>query len=104
MFRGFEVASIVMAILLMTAATSRAETDHPRFLENVVIDSRIGKLIFEKGFPTPETAARIRDFKRFSRAVEAVTQNTSAVSMARMCKGYADAGAGAPNQISRVKG
>ena len=93
------LAAGAAALLLGTSSASLAENAVECFIENTTIETMIGDLEFEKGFPTADTAEKLVEFKTFYRAVEVVTQNTSAVSMHRMRKGYADAGAGKPNEI-----
>ena len=70
-----------------------------KYVETRTIESRIGKLEFERGFPAPATVKTLFEFRTFYRAVEVFTQNTFGVSLYAMRKGYADVGAGKPNQV-----
>ena len=66
------------------------------FINNRTMDTRIGELEFENGFPTEATTATLFEYRTFYRAVEAFTQNTFAASLYAMRKGYADFGLGKP--------
>lgn len=69
------------------------------FINNRTMDTRIGKLEFENGFPTEATTETLFEYRTYYRAVEAFTQNTFAASLYAMRKAYAVAGAGKPNQV-----
>ncbi len=71
----------------------------PRFIENERIESVLGDFDFVKGFPTPETTARLFDLRTSYRAVEVIQQNVFAASLYAMRKGIAAAGADKPNRV-----
>ena len=73
--------------------------DEPRFIVTETINSRIGQLEFVKGFPTEKTAEILFENRTFYRALEVINQHTFGASLQRMRQGYADFGAGKPNQI-----
>jgi hypothetical protein len=70
-----------------------------RFIENETISSVVGDFEFVKGFPTPETTKKLFDVRTTYRVMEVIQQNTFAASLYAMRKGFADAGAGKPNQV-----
>jgi len=76
-----------------------ADEGASRFIENETVSSVIGDFEFVKGFPTPETTQRLFDVRITYRVMEVIQQNTFAASLYAMRKGYADAGAGKPNQV-----
>ncbi|PYG28103.1 DUF1214 domain-containing protein [Pelagimonas varians] len=86
--------------LMETAATPAETAQEPtRFIENTVIESLLGTFEFEKGFPTPDATERLFDMRLAYRAVEVIQQNVFGASLYAMRKGYADFGAGKPNQV-----
>ncbi|EAW35231.1 DUF1254 domain-containing protein [Lyngbya sp. PCC 8106] len=72
----------------------------PKYIETRTIESRIGSLEFERGFPTPKAVKTLFEFRTFYRAVEVFTQNTFGVSLYAMRKSLANAGFGKANQVS----
>lgn len=80
-------------------STSAIAQDASRFIENTTIKSPVGDFEFKKGFPTPQTTENLFKFRTFYRAVEVINQNVFAASLFAMRKGYADFGAGLPNQV-----
>jgi hypothetical protein len=88
----------VMALVLSSGGAF-GQDGESRFLENETIESRLGTFTFEKGFPTPETTKALFDIRLAYRAVEVIQQNTFGASNYRMRRGYADMGAGKPNQV-----
>ena len=83
----------------LSAADISQASELPKFINTRVIESRIGDLKFKHGFPTPETAQALFDFRTFYRGVDAFTQNISGASMYRMRQSFAEVGAGKANQI-----
>lgn len=79
--------------------TDTADSRIAKYIETQTIRSRIGTLEFERGFPAPDTVATLFEFRTFYRAVEVMTQNVFAASLARMRNAYAAAGASRPNQV-----
>jgi hypothetical protein len=73
--------------------------DEPRFIVTETINSRIGKLEFERGFPTEETAEILFENRTFYRGIEVVTQHNAAASMERRRQAYVEFGAGKANQV-----
>lgn len=90
-------AVLIAGLFVMNATVARASDD--RFIENETIDSIVGEFTFEKGFPTPETTKRLFDIRTTYRTMEVIQQNVFAASLYAMRRGYADAGAGKPNQV-----
>ncbi|MCB1489540.1 MAG: DUF1254 domain-containing protein [Bauldia sp.] len=91
---------LLAAGLLLSASLSPGlAAEGARFIENETIPTIVGDLVFEKGFPTPDTTRRLFELRTFYRAVEAIQENVFAASLYAMRKGYADVGAGKPNQV-----
>lgn len=86
------------AIALALAMPAGAEEDD-RFIDNAEIDSLIGTLTFEKGFPTGDTADTLFRFRTLYRASEVIQQNVFAASLAAMRHGFEAFGAGEPHQV-----
>ena len=57
----FLVASLLVSLSILIAAPARSET----------IDSRLGPLEFESGYPTADTVGKLYDELDFQRAVQA---------------------------------
>ena len=89
----------VMAAKSPTPAPYQYSEDEPRFIVTETINSRIGPLEFVKGFPTAETSEILFENRTFYRGIEVINQHTFAASLQRMRQGYADFGAGRPNQV-----
>jgi hypothetical protein len=85
--------------LVLSSGVAYGQDNESRFLENETIESRLGTFTFKKGFPTPETTKALFDMRLAYRAVEVIQQNTFGASNYRMRQGYADMGAGKPNQV-----
>lgn len=111
-----KIQSIILASLALVAVscnsggektgntTSQAESyqyseNESRFIVTETINSRIGKLEFERGFPTQETSDLLFENRLFYRGLEVVSQHNAATSMQRMRTSYEEFGAGKPNQI-----
>jgi hypothetical protein len=88
-----------LTISLATLSVVSAEEAGSRFIENETLRTIIGDFEFKKGFPTPEATARLFQVRTFYRTMEVIQQNTFAASLYAMRKGYADVGAGKPNQV-----
>jgi hypothetical protein len=88
-----------LALSLGAFGFANAEESASRFIENEKIESIIGDFEFQKGFPTPETTEKLFELRTFYRTIEVIQQNTFAASLYAMRKGYADVGAGKPNQV-----
>ncbi len=71
---------VVVAMLLPHVATAQQATSTDADGEYVV-DTRIGKLRFEYGYPTEETAKRLYDEMDFQRAVQAYLWSVPLVAM-----------------------
>jgi hypothetical protein len=87
----------VLSFCLASQVFALEET--PKFIETRVIDSRIGELKFERGFPNPDTVEKLFNFRTFYRGVEVFNQNTFGASLYQMRKAFADAGAEKPNEV-----
>jgi len=87
------------AALAFTAGMVLAEAGDGRFLENEEFNTIIGDFVFEKGFPTAETTERLFQIRTTYRVMEVIQQNVFGASLYAMRKGYADFGAGKPNQV-----
>jgi hypothetical protein len=96
--RGVATAMLTASILL-TPANLVAADKPSRFIENETIKSVVGEFEFVKGFPTSATTDRLFDIRTTYRVMEVIQQNTFAASLYAMRKGYADVGAGKPNQV-----
>jgi len=70
-----------------------------RFIENAAIESAIGQLTFEKGFPTGDTAEVLFRFRTLYRTAEVIQQNVFGASLAAMRHGFEEFGAGEPHQV-----
>ncbi|MEZ5584363.1 MAG: hypothetical protein R3F37_17855 [Candidatus Competibacteraceae bacterium] len=92
----FSVSALVAACF---AGAVLAAENADRFIENETISSVVGDFEFVKGFPTPETTEKLFDLRVTYRVMEVIQQNTFAASLYAMRKGFADAGAGKPNQV-----
>ena len=63
------------------------------------VDTRLGKLTFEDGLPTDETAELLHDYLIFNRAVDVFLDEMAASSMFAMRKGIRELGIVEPNQM-----
>ncbi|MCB1499758.1 MAG: DUF1254 domain-containing protein [Bauldia sp.] len=93
------LSCLVVGLVCAWSLTAVKAAEDTRFIENETIPTIVGDLVFEKGFPTPETTARLFELRTFYRAIEVIQQNVFAASLYAMRKGYAEAGAGRPNQV-----
>ena len=89
---------LTCATVLAMAMPIAAQEDD-RFIENAEIDTFIGILTFEKGFPTGDTAETLFRFRTLYRTAEVIQQNAFAASLAAMRHGYEEFGAGEPHQV-----
>lgn len=116
--KGISVALLIVSLAACNPSTSEKSTDSIKqeqtqvadskyksmmpegyFINNRKMETRIGDLEFKNGFPTESTTKTLFEYRTFYRAVEAFTQNTFAASLYAMRKGYAEMGAGKPNQV-----
>jgi len=56
------------------------------------VESKVGKLVFDDGYPTQNTANKIRDELDYLHGVEAFTNSIQGVSLVALRKGFADVG------------
>ncbi len=92
-----------LASLVFISATSVVAQDHtsPKFKAEVpasiqtpdTVETRIGKLEFSDGLPSPETVQKVYDNIDFARGVEAFLSGMPAASVYALCKGLEDVGA-----------
>ncbi|NQZ08328.1 MAG: DUF1254 domain-containing protein [Algicola sp.] len=64
--------------------------DEPTFIGSGTLETKLGPLEFEGGFPTEQTAIDLFEWRRYFRAIEAFQQNIPAMSMYSARKGQAD--------------
>ncbi|NEX94701.1 DUF1254 domain-containing protein [Caulobacter sp. 17J65-9] len=79
-------------------ATRDVAQEHA-WLGTETLQTRLGDFEFVGGYPSPDTAARLREALTFNRAVEAYLAHMPAVSWFSVWRGVAQAGPGAPNQL-----
>ena len=93
------LAASALSVAMTLSPLSVAAEEDGRFIENETIESLLGTFEFSKGFATPESSQRLINIRLAYRAVEVIQQNTFGASLYAMRKGYADFGAGKPNQV-----
>lgn len=64
------------------------------------VETRIGKLYFNDGFPSEETSDKLKDYLVFNRAVDVFLDEMAASSMYAMRSGLHDMGITKPNQMA----
>ena len=86
--------ALLMEIGMVTTGSAQAErTKIPASITTPDrVESRIGTLIFKDGYPTGETAAKIRDELDYLHGVEAFMNSIQGVSVFAIRKGLADVG------------
>jgi hypothetical protein len=86
-------AVLVMAGLVVTGTALAEETKVPLSVTTPdLVETRIGALQFQDGYPTGDTALRIRDELDYLHGVEAFMNSIQGVSLYALRKGFADAG------------
>jgi hypothetical protein len=73
--------------------------DHHGWLGTETIKTRFGDFEFKGGYPTPESAQRLREQLMFNRAVEVYLTQIPAVGVFESLRGLADCGAKKSNQV-----
>ena len=90
-----QVVSTAIAISLLLIGSSYAQVSE-KALKSLTtpdtIESKIGTLQFKDGYPTADTAAKIRDELDYLHGVEAFVNSIQGVSLYAMRKGFHDAG------------
>jgi hypothetical protein len=99
-----KVSSSILFLLgvLLTASGASAqpnETDRHGWLGTETINTRFGEFDFKGGYPTPESAERLREQLLFNRAVEVYLTQMPAVAIIESRRGLADFGAKKSNQV-----
>src|SRR5262245_8247534 len=95
------LVALLLAATASDAAFGQAETsaDHHGWLGTETIKTRFGDFEFKGGYPTPETAERLREQLMFNRAVEVYLTQMPAVAIIESRRGIADFGAKKSNQV-----
>ncbi|MEK6246632.1 MAG: DUF1254 domain-containing protein, partial [Planctomycetales bacterium] len=89
---------VILAVLMAggIVTTGRAQEVHTPIPASIKtpdrIESKIGTLQFRDGYPTAETAAKIRDQLDYLHGVESFMNSIQGVSLYALRKGFADAG------------
>jgi hypothetical protein len=79
----------------MSASHNRDHGQVPRNITTpYVVQSKIGRLEFADGYPTVETASRLRDELNFIHGVQAFMNSIQGVSLWALRKGFAEVGIG----------
>ena len=88
------IMAVVMVIgMVTTGMAQEVRTPIPGSITTPDrVESKIGPLQFRDGYPTAETAAKIRDELDYLHGVEAFMNSIQGVSMYALRKGFADVG------------
>jgi hypothetical protein len=87
------LAALMAVVMVTTVWAQEKRTEVPAFLTTPDrVESRIGSLEFNDGYPTGETAAKIRDELDYLHGVEAFMNSIQGVSTYAIRKGLMDAG------------
>ena len=91
---------VILAVLMAggIVTTGRAQEVHTPIPASIKtpdrVESKIGTLQFRDGYPTAETAAKIRDELDYLHGVEAFMNSIQGVSMYALRKGFAEVAKG----------
>jgi hypothetical protein len=91
-----------LMVVLITVPSTNAQSPQPDrhgWLGTETIKTRFGDFEFKGGYPTPETAERLREQLMFNRAVEVYLTQIPAVAIIESRRGLADFGAKHANQV-----
>ena len=87
------LAALMAVVMVTTVWAQERRTEVPAFLTTPDrVESRIGSLEFNDGYPTGETAAKIRDELDYLHGVEAFMNSIQGVSTYALRKGLMDIG------------
>ncbi len=87
------LAAVMVAGLVTTSGAQAEQTKVPASITTPDrVESKIGTLLFQDGYPTGDTAAKIRDELDYIHGVEAFMNSIHGVSLYALRKGFADAG------------
>lgn len=86
-------ASAVSLLVLSTSTMYAEATKVPTaIITSDTIETKVGTLHFNDGYPTKATAAKIRDELDYIHGVDAFMNSIQRVSLVALRKGFADAG------------
>jgi len=89
-------AAFAVVMVVGTAMAGSANAEPTKIPESIttpdVVESRVGTLQFEDGYPTRDTAAKIRDELDYLHGVDAFMNSIQGVSLYALRKGFADVG------------
>ncbi len=88
-----------MTFALVALNASAQKSGSRGWLDNDHLQTRYGALEFKGGYPTDETAKRLRDAVELNRAIDVYMTQMPTVSWYAVWKGTADAGSKQPNQM-----
>lgn len=87
------ITAIVVAVMLAAGSAQAAQTEVPVSITTPNrVETKIGPLLFKDGYPTGDTAAKIRDELDYIHGVESFMNSIQGVSLYALRKGFADAG------------
>lgn len=90
---------LATALLLATDQAFAQTSDSHGWLDNDHVQSRYGALEFKGGYPTADTAKRLRESIELGRAIDVYMAQMPTVSWYAVWKGTAEAGDKQPNQM-----